>query len=225
MASTDRGRISVCMKYDEPFTEDDLRDLYVMIYKKQEGKLDKYGTELLRKELLRYLCFAANLFENWLSVHGVFGYEDFLNAFFSRYGGGGLLVANLRNLPENVVYDAYEDEPGDFMDYTNTLEVYSLPNWEGTLYLTLSELLRDGSRDLYERYKEYVGNSEEAREVLKAYKKVVQAIRGPATLSELIITADMATHVQHLYGNILEDYGGIDVEEAKKEAEEVIKSL
>lgn len=198
----------------EPFTTDDLAELYYLIVKYQDGELNKDGIEELRELLNFYLCWAKDVLKEWLDFHGCNGYEKFVDAF-SRYNAYGMANEICQNLNEIASAIDYPPE-----DVHMALSVPVFVNEFTGSSLTFYQLLKDGLRPLYQQFRNFSCNSEAGKKIRKLYNELVAYTKNPTTLKDAILLADRVTHLLHISGgSVIEDYGNIDVEEAREEAE------
>ncbi len=200
----------------EPFTTDDLAELYYMIVKYQDGELNNDGVEELREMLNRYLCWAKDVLKLWLDEHGCNSYEEFVNAFsiWNAYAIAERICSQKEDILEVIDY------PPEDIHIPLSIPVYT--NEFLGISLSYYQLLKDGLRPVYQEFRRLTCNSEIGRKIKKLYNELVAYTKNPTTMKDAILLADRITHLLHMSGNLIEDYGNVDVEEARRMAEEML---
>lgn len=93
------------------------------------------------------------------------------------------------------------------------------------LYLDWKDILRAILRYRCEEAYEVYDKSDVMIDLYDLYKEVDEALKNldKMPLPQKIILADKCVHAQHHYGDILEEYGGVDIEEVKERVEEMYR--
>ena len=201
------------------FDEEELAELYYLILKHQYGLATAEDEERLVSLAKRYLQYSAELMRSWLIGHGQLGdfddYVDMITYYEDRVAdeiGSWILETIGKNLMEagQMRMDGYAVDT----DYAITQENVNC-------YLTIPELLKNGIRPFYECYKKNLEGWDIVKTMKGTLEKVEAYLQNPYkySIKDLILLVDEVTDTHHNAGLLLDDYGGIDVVEAKAEAE------
>ncbi len=202
------------------FDEDELTELYYLILKYQYGLASTEEIEELVRLAKKYLKFSAELMRSWLIAHGQLGdfdeYVDMITYYEDRVSGevGSWILEELgRNLTKagRMRFDGYAVDTD-----------YAIKQENVGCYLTIPELLREGIKPFYECYKRNMADWDIVKDMKRTLEKVEEYLQNPYRygLKDLILLVDEVTDTHHNAGLLLDDYGGIDVVDAKREAEE-----
>ncbi len=201
------------------FDEERLAELYYLILKYQYGLASTEDVEEMVRLAKRYLRFSAELMRSWLVAHGQLGdfdeYVDMITYYEDMVAsdvGSWILEELGRNLIEagRVRMKGYEVDTE-----------YAIKQENVGCYLTIPELLKEGIRPFYECYKRNMAGWDIVKDMKRTLDRVEEYLQNPYgySLKDLILLVDEVTDTHHNAGLLLDDYGGIDVVDAKAEAE------
>ena len=202
------------------FDEEELTELYYLILKYQYGIATTEEIEEMVRLAKKYLKFSAELIRSWLIAHGQLGdfddYVDMITYYENRVAedfGSWILETLGKNLSE-----AGQRRMDGYAVDTD----YALMQENVGCYLTVEELLKNGIRAFYECYKKNLAGWDIVENMKKTLQEIEEYFKNPYkhSLKDLILLVDEVTDTHHNAGLLLDDYGGIDVVEAKREAEE-----
>ena len=206
------------------FDESDLAKLYCLILKKQYGTATEEELEELVQLGMEYLEWSRELIRDWLLAHAQIGtFEEWLDAIlnedspvFSQMGGFLLeeIGEKLKALGEKR-YD-YNEAVGHESVFVQDVVGCNI---------SLERIARRGLRPIWECYKENMKGWDIVERMKRVLKEIDDLLENPSkyTISDLILLIDAVTDLHHSAGRLIEDYGYIDVESAKAEAEEMFE--
>ena len=215
--------MAYCSPYNDAYADEDtVKRLYLLILKKQYGMATEEDIEELRELAFQYLCFAYRTLRNWLACHGHFDYDDFFECWFEDgetcVGTGEGFIERLKEALNKLSYCC--GDPSALNEIVWNIEILGI-------YYTVRDVLHDGVEKLYGAYKENIVYLDAYPKIVKTYEELKKWANSPFEypLKDLILLVDRVTDTEHSAGNLLWDWGGIDVQEAKEEAEKEFEEL